>query len=341
MKLFAITIKPRAAFGTPLKGDTLFGSFCWQAAQDEELLTGGLSTWIERYSERPFLVLSSAFPQIVGKDDGVTYALPRPALPQSWLDPGDDGDCAERLKSRKEKRARRWLLTGEDLTIRLDWEHLVDDGHLSRKIAAALGMDEPDCRFLRRFEQSHNTINRLTNTTGKGFFAPYSMENFSYLPGMDLVIFALLDEEALSEEKLLTGLERIGAFGFGRDASTGLGRFLIGECKEISRPDPDGANAIFTLSPWVPAPEEFDQTWFTPFTRFGRHGAQLLHTGRPFKNPVVMADEGAVFRPRKAEQLGGKYCGRAVTGISKAQPEAVCQGYAVALPMQLPVQEGQ
>jgi CRISPR-associated protein Csm4 len=339
VKLYAITIKPESPFGTPLKGDTIFGHFCWQAAQDDKLLNGGLDQWIDRYPERPFLILSSAFPQIIAPDNSVIYALPRPALPQSWLDRDEHEDCAEALKARKEKKSRRWLLTGNDLAIDLCWEKLVDDRELGRRISTMLGEDDDKGGVIRVFEQSHNTINRLTNTTGKGFFAPYAMSNFVYRPRMELAIFALLDEEALDINALRCGLERIGSFGFGRDASTGLGRFGIAECEEIEPPSGDRANALLTLGPCVPGSGEYDQAWFSPFTRFGRHGAQLLHTGRPFKNPVVMADEGAVFRPKNAEQLTKPYMGRAVTGISKAQEKAICQGYAVALPMKLPVKE--
>ncbi len=339
MKLFAITIKPLSPFGTPLKGDTLFGSFCWQAAYDDTLLKGGLKHWIDQYPDKPFLIVSSAFPQVIDASETI-YALPRPAVPQGWIDTDDTNDCAERLKSRKEKKGRRWLLVGEDLQITLDWDHLVDDQTLSRRIASAMGMKNTDCRFIRQHTRSHNTINRLTNTTGKGFFAPYSMDNFVYLPGMELVVFALAEEEALTEKNLLTGFERIGAFGFGRDASTGLGRFGIGECEELTLPRPENPGALLALGPCVPGADEYDRAWFQPFVRFGRHGADLLHTGRPFKNPVVMADEGAVFRPKTREQFSRPYLGRAVTNISKAQPEAVCQGYSPVLPMPLPAQEG-
>ncbi|WP_456386487.1 type III-A CRISPR-associated RAMP protein Csm4 [Desulfolithobacter sp.] len=339
MKLYAITIQPESPFGTPLKGDTLFGSFCWQAALDRGLLTGGLDHWIESYRKKPFLVLSSAFPQVVDDNSDITYALPRPALPPSWLEPDGTGPCAERLKKRKEKKSRRWLLTGSDLHIDLCWDNLIDDRELGSRICAMLGTDNDDGGFVRFFEQSHNTINRLTSTTGKGFFSPYSMSNFVYRPGMELVLFALVNEQALNEESLLTGLERIGSYGYGRDASTGLGRFGIGECDEITLPLPENANALLTLGPCVPRPEEYEQAWFSPFTRFGRHGSQLLHTGKPFKNPVVMADEGAVFLPKTKEQLSKRYMGQAVTGVSKAQEKAVCQGYTIVVPMKLPVKE--
>ena len=49
MKLYDVTIHPLSAFGTPLKGDTLFGQFCWQVAYDPGLVDGGLEKNLDRY----------------------------------------------------------------------------------------------------------------------------------------------------------------------------------------------------------------------------------------------------------------------------------------------------
>ena len=84
MKLYEITIQPISGFGTPLKGDTIFGHFCWQARYNPTLLAGGLQKQIDRYAERPFAVFSSAMPKIEADN---THALRRPALPMPILFP--------------------------------------------------------------------------------------------------------------------------------------------------------------------------------------------------------------------------------------------------------------
>jgi len=56
VKLYEVIIKPESGFGTPLKGDTIFGHICWQTAYDKNLLEGGLDRWIDCYAERPFFV---------------------------------------------------------------------------------------------------------------------------------------------------------------------------------------------------------------------------------------------------------------------------------------------
>ena len=48
-----------------------------------------------------------------------------------------------------------------------------------------------------------------------------------------------------------------------------------------------------------------------------------------------MADEGAVFIPNDKGVFDKPYIGRAVTGVSKAEPSSVVQGYAPYLPLKL------
>jgi CRISPR-associated protein Csm4 len=342
MGTYAITIKPTSPFGTPLKGDTIFGHFCWQAAQDQNLLNGGLDVWIAAYPQKPFAVFSSAWPLI--PDNGKTlYAMKRPELPAALLAMGDEKlSRQKRLEARKENKAKKWLLVGDDLRVSATMFRLASDHDLfERCLAPRLDREQQTLRLLPRkqqkllcaVEQQHNTIDRLTMTTGKGFFAPYAMENIHFLPDLELAIFAFIDEEATDIERMRDALTRIGHWGFGRDASTGLGRFEVAGCDEVHFPKIDTAEACYTLGPCVPEKETFRQAFFAPFTRFGRHGAPLVLTGKPFKNPVVMADEGAVFYPNEQSVFGKPYIGRAVTTLSKAEPNTVAQGYSLYLPL--------
>jgi len=86
VKLYEIIIKPESGFGTPLKGDTIFGHICWQVSYNPELLNGGLEKWIACYGERPFAVFSSAWPKIK-KNDAMHYAFKRPDFPTLRLFP--------------------------------------------------------------------------------------------------------------------------------------------------------------------------------------------------------------------------------------------------------------
>lgn len=322
MKTYLITIEPLSPFGTPLKGDTLFGQFCWQAVYDPELLTGSLDEAVSQYTERPFAVFSSAYPELPG--GGI--ALKRPDIPLDRLFDFSGMSKEERIGGRKEYKKKTWL---------------VCDG------PGAMA-DPSACRYIKTSElpgapsgylRGHNTINRLTGTTGEGF-APYSQSETRYPAGTLLVIFAATDADILSREGLAKGMERIGLSGFGRDASTGMGKFRVVSCTET---DPallgaDNPNAIYTLGPCVPEKGRYREAFFTPFTRFGKHGDRLSISGKPFKNPVIMADEGALFLPLDMAQCRSlPYIGTAVTELSKIQSAAVAQGYSLYIPVRLEV----
>ncbi len=337
MKIYAITLKPESPFGTPLKGDTLFGQFCWQAALQDDLLDRGFKHWVHLYPERPFAVFSSAFPQITDTAGTATYFLPRPAMP---MDFPPSMPRKIRAESRKREKARKWLPVAENKLSDIAACNPVTDRKLFALHLATLSdlekrslQDMPESRQkpILSANRAHNSIDRRTMTTGKGF-DPFSMENIHYLPGLELVVFAAIDEDALDMERLCRGLEAIGCFGFGRDASTGLGRFSLGEVEETDWPRLNKAEGCYTLAPCVPGPDRFCNHFSLPFTRFGKHGDRLVLSSNPFKNPIVMADEGAVFYPDGDSLPDTPYIGTAVTGLSLAEKKTVAQGYSLYLP---------
>ena len=336
MKLIRIVIRLDSALGTPLKGDTLFGHFCWQAAHEPSLLRGGLENWISQYPERPFAIFSSAFPCFSG-NSGYKYALPRPALPLTTFLDQQMTDRRQRLEFAKGLKKKKWILLDEDLDLAKTLKKPLGDKDLLRQ----LNPDLEDSALVISTERPHNTINRCTQSTGSGMFAPYVQEVEYFLPEATLAVFVLFDTEALEESALIKGLDNIGLFGFGRDASTGLGRFRILDTIELEWPKPEQANACYTLSPSTPENGAYADYFFTPFVRFGKHGGPLAAGRMPFKNPVLMADEAAVLLPRNKQAFKKPYLGRAGRGISVIQPEAVTQGYSLYLPFRLELDHGQ
>jgi CRISPR-associated protein Csm4 len=331
VKIYRITIEPRSPFGTPLKGDTLFGQFCWQAAYAPDLLTVPLDEAIRLYSEKPFAVFSSAFPSLL--DGGI--ALKRPDAPLDLLFDFSGKSREDIIGDRKKFKKQKWLLCDKAAAL-ADFRtcEYMDDEELT--LRAGLKADKHSSVE----ESSHNSVSRLTGTTGGNGFAPFTQENTVYAPGGRLAVFVGIDEGLLPLETLKTGLERIGLSGFGRDASTGLGKFTVTECTEVDLAayGPAEPNALYTLSPSVPKKAEYKDALFTPFTRFGRHGDRLATSGKPFKNPVIMADEGALYFPHDmGEALQRPYMGSALAGLSKIQENAVAQGYSLYIPVRLEV----
>ena len=342
MKLFEVTIKPEAGFGSPLKGDTIFGHFCWQAKYDSSLLNGGLDKWIAQYEKAPFAVFSSAWPKVFGEKP--LYALKKPDIPLEYLFDGQgEKDRKARHERFKEEKRKKWMLVGKDLRIDIKAARFATDldlaqlaeGQLTREAKERLrGMSLQ--HFVSSFEQPHNTINRLTGTTGEGMFAPFSESAFCFSPETELAIFVWIDGEATDIDRVCKGLERIGQFGYGKNASTGLGRFGMGDCAEISLGPLDASpNACYTLGPVVPEQGNYNELFFSPFIRFGKHGDVLARSANPFKNPIIMADEGAILVPKDSNAFGRAYLGKAVLNTSKALSQSVAQGYSLFLPLRL------
>ena len=344
MKLYEITIKPISGFGTPLKGDTLFGQFCWEIFQRPELIKGGIDQWLSVYDQKPFLVFSSAYPKLV-INDSTFYVLKRPALPSYFMLKTEKIKDKEEYLQLKKHKKKKWLLfNSEDKTLDAERLNLIDDIELLHHMERII---TPDARrslikigakdAIIHSPVPHNTINRLTNTTGDPPFGPYVMEANYYLPETELVILALIEEDAIDIEQVLDGLENMGTFGFGRDASIGMGRFGLGECEEITIFDPGDANACYILAPCVPEVDSFDKLFHEPFIRYGKHGNYFANFPNPFKNPVVMTNEGAVFIPKSKDIFDKPYLGRAITGVSKACENTVIQGYSPYIPMKLEI----
>lgn len=342
MKFYQLTIKPSGAFGTGLRGDTLFGHFCWQAANDQALLDGGLDKNIAAYPERPFVVFSSAFPKFV-KGHTTYFVLKKPDIPLSYFVSSHENGCIEKYNQFKEIKKKKWMMVREDrLNLALTEIQLMDQEELHLEVMKeSTGEIKKATRhhipkgFQHSLDQPHNTINRLTQTTGTAPFTPYTQKITYYYPQTELVVFVLVEEDVTDIDRVCKAMERIGIYGYGKDASIGIGRFSLGEKEEIKFPATNEANACYTLAPAVPQKNSFKQSYFRPFVRFGKHGDKLAGGGNPFKNPIVMADEGAVFFPSYERLFEKPYLGRAVMNLSKAMPETVAQGYAPYLPINL------
>jgi len=162
---------------------------------------------------------------------------------------------------------------------------------------------------------------------------PYVQKVDHYYPDSEFVIFCLFNEEATDAKMVHLAIERIGQWGFGKDASIGCGRFDVVESKSVVWPEQAGGNACYTLSPCLPEKGTYKNQYFTPFVRFGKHGDILAMSGNPFKNPVLMADEGAVLQPNNQDIFKKPYLGQAITGVSLSQPVTIHQGYSIYLPM--------
>jgi len=302
-----VRLRPRSPFGTPLAGDTLFGHLCWAL----RLRRGeaGLAKLLEGYvSGQPFAAVSDGFP---------ADFVPRPTVPD-WVI-GREVDPARR----KEEKRRQWLPVA------------LADRQLARWLDEAVAV--PQAQRPRPAVVTRNTINRLTGTTSTGVFAPRQSDQLVFPEGALLDLMAVVDEARFGPDDLGQALQDVGASGYGRDASTGLGKFEVVSL-EAHRWPAESSTAI-TLAACAPLPEELHarNCFYLPVTRFGRHGGAAAWTGEagPFKRPILMARTAALltFRSQGAPAFHGAGLGGEAQPISGVIPQTVHQGYAPLVPV--------
>ena len=335
MQHLLFSIEPRSAFATPLKGDTLFGQLCWALREHHgekrlrELLRG--------YTEgRPFAVVSDALPE---------RCWPRPVVSPVMF-----GDIDP--KERKATKKRVWLRQGDFHRPVAEWlDCMVEDpGAAGAEAAFAGPSGTTHHRWIANETRFRNSIDRRTGTTTGEDFAPYGLPQFRYREGVRLDCHIVYDAERIDTEALRQALVDIGRFGFGRGATTGLGRFTVEVCERGDRTAlplaQGGATSWLTLAPIAPQGLAWhpERCWYRPFTRFGRHGNVAAHLGHPFKTPVLLADTGAVLTPGdhyEARLFTGQGLGGTSQPLSHSIPETVHQGYAPVIGIRVPEHVGE
>ena len=302
MKLYKITLRPQSAFMTPLKGDTLFGQLCWQIRESHG--NDFLEQLLEGYTDqRPFAVISDAFPH---------NSLPMPSVPMHIKTSQSALSQIKKLKKIK----------------------YVSIEKLQQPLSQWLNEDTIDANGQAiPFQRMHNSINRLTNSTTGDAFSPFTLNKYAYTAGTLIDCYVALDEERLQLQAFEKMVETIGLIGFGRKANTGHGKFSVQSLNSVEPHHPH-ANAYLTLAPARVIPQGWiaEKSFYQLFTRFGRHGIQLVHQ-QPFKQPVMMMDTGALLTPYSYQNV--PFIGMGLKGVSKVQPNAVQQAYSPIIGIQL------
>ncbi|MEE6207132.1 MAG: hypothetical protein VZR95_03665 [Alphaproteobacteria bacterium] len=309
MKLYQINIRPSGGFYSQIKGDMLFGMFCW--AIIEKFGQDRLISCLDGYTQnRPFIVFSDAFPQ---------GWLPKPTLPFTYYRKQKQNDDDSALK-RKDFKRKNWLpLDKIGLSTLEMTEYFNEVPHIKKSLYTSVHLDP-----IRH------------HTTG-GQYSAYTTEKLSYAAEV-LSIYVLIDEERIKVDEVQQLMELIGHSGYGKKASSGNGKFEItGDILPFKFTDKP-SDSYLTLAPCVPQPDVFnsDKSFYHIFVRFGKHGNQAAHSNCPFKKPVMTAETGAVFTFALAPSADNvSFIGTGINNISQTEPATVFQGYAPVIPLQL------
>lgn len=313
MKIYEIRIKPQSFFISPIQGDMLFGCLCWQLHH----IGQDLDSLLADYDTNPFMIVSSGIFYQNGR-----YILPKPLCPDFMLFKNIT------VENRKQYQKKKFicLYEGETLDINDDlWEKALE------KVDFCI-------------TQQHNSINRLTGSTGSGEsgeFAPFYTSARVYDSEGEIVVFVGVDENRISEEILKTIFSNLGKVGYGKKASSGYGHFTIKNCAESSLWNHDFSSFthLYALSPFVLAEEEQtrvqENIYFQPITKYGKHGEIYAKGEKPFKKPVIMADMASIVGVDVGWNMKRPFIGRAIRGISYVDERTVVQGYTLCLPCKM------
>ncbi len=296
MNLYRLELKLTSPMGSPLVGPQIFGMVCqvFYDISGEAKLKKWLSTPEQTWR------ISDSFP---------SHCLPKPQAPPQYL-------SNQQFDSFKKRKKCPWILRETWIKYRNSWSEskLADDELVSVP-------KEP-------LRLAHNIINRQNNRTlkkGGLFFVEedwsFNVEKKRYV---DLYIQA-----PESKEQVLRVISEIGQRGYGRDASTGRGRFEVTKIYlDHELTDLPDAVRRMSLSRGVYTPSTMQDAYWKIEPHYGRVGPNLSLAGvSPFKYPVLLTVPGTTFIP-KGVDIPGKW----VTGVHPSRPEICLNGFHLSIP---------
>lgn len=295
--LYRYRLKPLSSLITPVMSDTMFGHFCWSIRYQDGVES--LERFLKEYdADSPAPVLfSSAF---------LSGYIPKPTLPHLGREQalglvkryfGKDKASIFKGLSKIKSWNKRRLIKIEH------WKVLKDsyDDEALYELLQNRDIDEGGKKITEL--SSHNVISREMGTVPSEGGGLFTREKIWYDSEISLDIYVLINDSAMETrvDNFLT--QYLPQNGFGADKSLGMGAFDIfrdegfepGDFKVAS------ANAVMSLSLTAFPDMGNYRAFYRLKTKFGRLGGSFSvssPTGgdtKPFKKPVLMYEEGAVF----------------------------------------------
>ncbi len=296
MTSYKLTWRPHSAYSTQLQSDTIFGHLCWAVSYLFDDNNAKLLSLLSELERQPVLRLSSAFVQ--GKLPKPACSLKHEALSRlsdqlrqefDWLD--DFTVYSLQKKARQEPYVTVQSLVEKAFVYDLEDQHyawLLE--HARQELARREHhTDVKDKPRIERSLEFHNRIDRLSGTTGN--FGELFASPVVY---SELCFESYLETDFFSEDELRQIFRHISQTGFGKDKSTGKGRFEI-ELEPHNWGDCPQFNAYLNLSNMVPAANDPLLVAYDSGTKFAKLGGDYATTATPFKYPLYMFHPGAVF----------------------------------------------
>lgn len=318
-----IRLQPKGTFRTEMSSDSIFGVICWgiHVLYGQEVLEDILGQFSE--GSPPFLI-SAAFPY-VEENGNIIYFFPRPILPP--ITGKLSGDYLDKFKKFKKIK---WLSYEQFRKFQSgEWDEnlfFLEDN-----------WEDSPTPQMKTDIQMHNSINRLTGTTGEGnlFYTPvYRIYNGG-------LYFLIKELKEGFTDYIIAAFRLFSHLGIGGDASVGKGTFE----PEIDNFPYDlsisNGNSFIVMSYYYPRATEtryFSEkpnlTWYRLVHRKGKMGGILYPTGNTWKRSIHIFDVGSVFPKIPDASVIGDF--PVVKAATEFQPfEVFFNGYPLTLEFKL------
>ncbi|RZD17169.1 MAG: hypothetical protein EVJ46_02770 [Candidatus Acididesulfobacter guangdongensis] len=314
MNCLKIEIKPTSSFVTKIESDTLFGVFCWNLLY--KYGENRLVDLLKNFDKEPFVVFSNAF---------FADKLPKPYLKPVMLNDKnvkdikktallDKTDFINLLKDNENKKTALTLTQINDLIRRR-----IDEKQTSKGDNIRGGFEENVEQTTNIIIQK-NYIDRLGDYSNNKLF---TVEETFYSKDTELNIFVKYSTSLITKDEIEEVFNLIGKNGFGKDKSTGKGKFNFSieeefEEKELLIPPPDDDFVLYWIMSLsngyvenIDKNELLEYKFIQSHAKFPKMGGTAASSDTPFKNPVVLLTPGSTFKPL----IKKEYYGNAIKNV--------------------------
>jgi len=286
MELFKATVKIESPLATPLQADTIFGHICWGIvfSRGEKKLEAFLQAYEDKTKDPPFIV-SNGFPHNM-----LPFPVLTPYIPEKTKSMEEAAEW-KNLKKHKFIPADFFLNGSESFSIPKLKELLKPGSTAAEKHSST-----------ETVQRMHNTINRITGTTGDEGSLFTAKETWIWKNGNIRDIYI---QSSFKKEQIKELLVNAFAFGYGADRSTGRGSISVNTIEKATFPDT--GNRVMALAHFVPdESEELQNLRAGTITKYGKLGELSVHTKNPFKKPIVFFQAGATWNRNREKHYFGR-----------------------------------
>lgn len=328
-KDYTIKLTLKSPIITPFQSDTLFGHICWMIDylkwDDKKRLEDFLALYNDK-GKHPLLI---------------SNGFPKDYLPKPIIKPISQKELTSIFgkENRKENSYKIKTIKKKELIRKSDLLQIIK-GRISSEILFRKlwkNFEEEEKKWEKRKKEVvyHNTINRVSNRVTIGL---YEQEETFYAP--DFNEFEIyLKTYYFNKDDLRRIFEFISIGGFGRDKSTGKGKFEFNIVEGTDLEGSDNPNGFMTLSSYIPHSEAPTKGYYEILLKYGKLGGTFAMGSaevgnNPFKKPLIMFKAGSTFYDYDYDK--SKIYGSLLKNVHK---KSKIRHYAYAFPLGINMEE--